>query len=130
MKIKPVIFFATLWFFCSSCPSVRAEQYRGYFRLGPEVGLPNTAITGLYQDEFEFVWIATQDGLFRFDGTNIKSFRTSNSDIFSNNIKSICGDGHGTVYVISKFALGCLDLKTEHFRTIVENGIITILREE
>ena len=125
MKIKPVIFFATLWFFCSSCPSVRAEQYRGYFRLGPEVGLPNTAITGLYQDEFEFVWIATQDGLFRFDGTNIKSFRTSNSDIFSNNIKSICGDGHGTVYVISKFALGCLDLKTEHFRTIVENGIIS-----
>ena len=34
------------------------------------------------QDKYGFIWLATQDGVYRYDGTNFESFRkSSDADI-------------------------------------------------
>lgn len=43
--------------------------------LSIENGLPEFYVTGLLQDKAGFVWIATRDGLARYDGRQFKIFR-------------------------------------------------------
>lgn len=38
-------------------------------------GIPNSTITGIVQDGVGFIWIATSDGLARYDGRQMKVFR-------------------------------------------------------
>jgi ligand-binding sensor domain-containing protein len=38
-------------------------------------GLPNSKVTGMVQDRAGFIWIATLDGLARYDGRQVKVFR-------------------------------------------------------
>ena len=81
-------------------------------------GLP---VHSAWQDEFGMMWIGTQDGLIRYDGVNIDTFRPEEGNpgsIYNNNIKMVCGDGQGHVYVICKFALCRYDMAAESFLTI------------
>jgi len=43
-------------------------------------GLPNNYITSIMQDSRGFLWIATQEGLSRFDGKNFKNFYAAKND--------------------------------------------------
>lgn len=43
--------------------------------LSIEQGLPDYYVTGVLQDRTDFVWIATRNGLARYDGRNMKVFR-------------------------------------------------------
>ena len=40
-----------------------------------EDGLSNSAVTDLIQDRYGFIWLATEHGLNRFDGTVFKTYR-------------------------------------------------------
>jgi len=45
-------------------------------------GLNTYNIKKVLQDKYGFIWLATQDGVYRYDGTSFESFRTSgNADI-------------------------------------------------
>ncbi len=108
---------------------IAAQQVFRFTHLGTEEGLSNSSVTSMYQDEFGIVWIGTSDGLNRYDGQRIEVFRPIAGDetsIYNNNIQTVCGDGKGKLYVLCKFALCELDLRTEKFRTICEDGIRAI----
>jgi diguanylate cyclase (GGDEF)-like protein len=48
---------------------------RFFFRtIGSEQGLGNLAIQDVVQDEAGFLWVATQDGLYRYDGQRFERF--------------------------------------------------------
>ena len=42
--------------------------------LTTKVGLPQSFVSGLVQDVNGFIWIATRNGLARYDGTQLKRF--------------------------------------------------------
>ena len=91
--------------------------------------LPNVTVYSAYQDEFKILWIATQDGLLRYDGVNTEVFRPEEGNpasIYNNNIKAVCGDREGNVFVISKFALCRYDQRKETFTTLRRTGIQAI----
>ncbi len=97
--------------------------------LGIEQGLSQSCVTSIYQDEFNMVWVGTQDGLNRYDGSRVKTFRPVAGDattLFSNNIKTVCGDHNGNLYVLCKYALCRMDMRTEKFHTIRRAGIQAI----
>lgn len=55
---------------------VQAQRYS--FRLyGQEQGLKNLAIECLLQDRTGFLWVGTQNGLFRFDGSRFQEYGTA-----------------------------------------------------
>lgn len=67
-----------------------------------EDGLAQSSIRGFYQDETGFIWIATAEGLHRYDGYNFKVFRHDDRDTQSltdNNITAIAADQDGMLWV-------------------------------
>jgi signal transduction histidine kinase/ligand-binding sensor domain-containing protein/DNA-binding response OmpR family regulator len=95
-----------------------------------ENGLSQSTVKCIYQDEFHMMWIGTQDGLNRYNGHSISVFRPVKGDstsIFSNNIRSICGDRNGHIYVHCKFAVSAFDLRTEKFKTLVTDDVQAIV---
>ncbi len=51
-----------------------AFSFRSY---GPDQGLRNQAVTSLAQDLEGFIFVGTEDGLFRYDGTRFERFGTA-----------------------------------------------------
>jgi hypothetical protein len=50
-----------------------AQQYS--FRVyGLDQGLNSLAVKGLYQDKKGFLWVSTENGIFRYDGERFQSF--------------------------------------------------------
>lgn len=67
--------------FCFSALHFTLAQDDYKFRkFTQDHGLPNDIITGIVQDDFGFIWMATQDGLCRYDGYNFKTFHHDPSD--------------------------------------------------
>jgi signal transduction histidine kinase/ligand-binding sensor domain-containing protein/CheY-like chemotaxis protein len=79
-----------------------AQDYLGikYFTL--EDGLSQVSSNDLLQDRSGFIWIATADGLNRFDGKEFKHFKYKESDTLSvsgNFINKLLDDNTGKIWV-------------------------------
>ncbi|WP_157237968.1 hybrid sensor histidine kinase/response regulator transcription factor [Desulfobacter curvatus] len=64
-------------------------------------GLPQNSGRVLLQDRKGFIWIGTEDGLVRFDGESILSFRKDYDNLYSlsdNYIGSLEEDDHGRIW--------------------------------
>ena len=55
------------------CCGVRAQEYRFQY-LGIEQGLSNLGVKNLYQDRLGFLWVSTEEGIFRYDGEHFQAF--------------------------------------------------------
>lgn len=100
-------------------------------------GYPQGIVTDLHQDKQGFIWIATADGLFRFDGYNFKEYRTSMQDkntIPSNTVTQVIADQADNIWISTEGnGLSQLQRKTGQFkhyyagtkgsRTIPDNNI-------
>ncbi len=70
--------------------------------LAIEDGMPDNNIRQMLQDDMDFVWLATEHGLSRFDGLNFKKYNHNINEIVSisnNDVKSILQDDNGTIWV-------------------------------
>jgi ligand-binding sensor domain-containing protein len=71
-------------------------------RLSIDEGLSASSVNTVFQDSQDFIWIGTQDGLNRYDGYHIKTFKTdlnSKTSISSNFINCMFEDKEGFIYV-------------------------------
>ena len=72
-KINPVL---RVWLFVVSCLLFPAIELAGqsanvaFRNISSKDGLPNTSVSDISQDALGFIWIATWDGVYRFDGEN------------------------------------------------------------
>jgi signal transduction histidine kinase/ligand-binding sensor domain-containing protein len=94
-------------FFCNS-------QENNYFlqqHINSENGLPQNTIRDAVLSTTGFLWLATEDGLVRFDGKNCKVYSTINSGLSKNRIlqllllddkKLYCIDEDYKVYIIDE----------------------------
>ena len=124
--MKPIKFiFLFLLLFASK--AVAQEIY--FQRLEVEDGISQPTINSVYQDEFGIIWIATRDGLNRYDGTNFDVFRPIKDDqysLYNNNIGFVCGDLKGHLYVRCKFAVVEYEINKNRFYTIREDHVNAI----
>ncbi|UUZ51834.1 hypothetical protein LP420_30475 [Massilia sp. B-10] len=74
-----------------------AYTFRSY---GPEQGLRNQAVTGLAQDRDGFLYVATEDGLFRYDGSRFQRFGNADG-LPSDSITSLYREPGGRLWVIN-----------------------------
>jgi ligand-binding sensor domain-containing protein/signal transduction histidine kinase/CheY-like chemotaxis protein/AraC-like DNA-binding protein len=93
-----------------------------------EQGLSNSLINQIYQDKKGFIWIATENGLNKFDGTRFVVYKKSSDDdvsLKSNHIKAIFEDSSGNFWVRCSAALMRYDrdLDTfEEFHVVDQKG--------
>ncbi len=65
-------------------------------------GLSNSLINEVYQDHIGFIWVATEDGLNRFDGIKFKAFEGSKNDstcLKANFVTSLFEDSKGNFWI-------------------------------
>jgi signal transduction histidine kinase len=92
---------ALLLLFCLVFNSLVAQNQK-YFsqHLTQSEGLPQNSINKLLFTNYGFLWMATEDGLVRYDGVNFKVFSMFSQSIIKNDrFKSIIKDKNDVVYV-------------------------------
>lgn len=84
MKIRVITYFVLLFFICLFHQLSAQTPY--YYKINEENGLPSSEVYQILQDDFGYIWIGCDAGLFRYDGVCFKSFTSKKQ-----NSKSISG---------------------------------------
>ncbi len=77
-------------------------QNISFENITTQQGLSSAHVNQIIQDKKGFIWIATSNGLNRFDGVNFKVFQNdidNSSSISGNNIRCILEDSEGNIWV-------------------------------
>lgn len=80
--------------------------------------LSSSLINQLYQDRNGIMWIATEDGLNRYDGNKFTSYRhipNDSTSLCNNFVKSLFEDSDGQLYVCTRRGLQIYDPATDRF---------------
>lgn len=118
------LFFFCFWF-CGTVLSVAQEPTTTYeitrFKLPIE-----TNATDILEDAYGFVWIATTNGLWRYDGGNFKNYIKNENEatsITDNHISCLYEDTEGTLWV-GTYGGGLLkyDREYDRFQRFVHNA--------
>ncbi|MEM7109516.1 MAG: histidine kinase [Bacteroidota bacterium] len=79
---------------------IKAQEV-AFFNFTNQEGLPSNTIYDIFQDSRGFVWIATQNGLVRYNGTSFKKY--INKDASSGAVSNIAEDPKGRIWLKSFF---------------------------
>jgi ligand-binding sensor domain-containing protein len=67
---------------------------------GKKAGLPQQAVNAIAQTTDGYLWLATEDGLVRFDGQKMKVFNLTNTpELGVNDIRSLIADPDGGLWI-------------------------------
>lgn len=65
----------SLWLICAAMPVTAAEGGMVFRQLGAERGLLQSSISAIVQDDQGWLWVGTQAGLHRWDGSEMRPIR-------------------------------------------------------
>ena len=97
--------------------------------LTTEDGLSQFSVNSLYIDENGMLWIGTREGLNRYNGTDIQTYKLEKDNphsLFSNTVTRITGDQNGHIYLLCNDGVAQLDLRTLQFKTLLVDHIQSI----
>jgi signal transduction histidine kinase/ligand-binding sensor domain-containing protein/CheY-like chemotaxis protein/HPt (histidine-containing phosphotransfer) domain-containing protein len=107
------------------CGLATAEPPMIFQHLGSGEGLPQNTVMQTLQDTQGFIWIATEDGLARYDGYEIHRYahdRDQDDSLPGNFAWAIAEDRHGDLWVALKDAgLARWNRRTDRFTTLRHN---------
>ena len=102
-----------------------AQQLR-FTSLTIEDGLSQSMVKQIYKDKFGYIWIATQDGLNKYNGYEFNVYRNNIYDsttISDNNISAIAETANGKLYIgTQNGGLNLYDPFTGKFSSILINN--------
>lgn len=134
-KILFIISFSSYTLFvCAQNTTKEAPELIGdqlfFYLLDVEQGLSNNTITSIEQDSLGFIWVGTEDGLNRYDGTKFQVYKRDNplgtSSINNNLITHLNLDPEGQLLITTAEELNVYNPKTEQFKTLNQaDGLIS-----
>ena len=85
-----------------------------YCHITEEAGLPNNSVTAVMKDSFGYIWVATQDGLARYDGYRFLNYGTKEPlyRLKGDYVYTLCEDSRKRLWVGSEAGLDLIDLQT------------------
>jgi signal transduction histidine kinase/ligand-binding sensor domain-containing protein/DNA-binding response OmpR family regulator len=117
--MKPI--FITFICFFACFVSLNAENWHPVHVLSAASGLPTDGIRQVYQDKDGYIWLATIDGLCRYDGYQLKVYKTNLYTpglLSSNKINVVAEDGNHQLWIGASNGLNVLDKITGEIRQI------------
>ncbi|MBD2704641.1 response regulator [Spirosoma sp. BT702] len=127
MNSRIIVLLFWLWY-----PITALAQSGKLFTV--ENGLSGSVVSDIHQDRSGFLWIATEDGLNRFDGIKFTIYRhdkKNDTGILSNLLQTLFEDKAGRMYVGSLEGLQYYDPATDSFHKIplkLDDGTIVSTR--
>ena len=95
-------------------PGVYAQRY-SFKRYDQESGLPDQSVRCLLQDRAGFLWVGTENGLFRYDGHRFRGF-TTDDGLPASQIEAMHQGRDGTLWVAT--LPGLARLNGERFEAV------------
>lgn len=85
-----------------------------FYHLTEETGLLNNSVTSVIKDSYGYIWIATQDGLARYDGYRFLNYGVEEPfyRLKGNYVYALSEDRHKRLWVGSDAGLDLIDLPT------------------
>src|SRR6476660_3826178 len=81
----------------AASPCLFAQRY-GFQYYGKEQGLTNLTAGSILQDRTGYLWVGTQNGLFRYDGYQFLRFGMEDG-LPSSSVESLHEDRAGTLWI-------------------------------
>ncbi|MBW6536417.1 MAG: hypothetical protein K0B11_15515 [Mariniphaga sp.] len=97
---------------------VKAFSNVAFYHYGIENGLPESKIVSISQDSVGFIWLAGENGMYRFDGNRFNIYQTTflnSSPVPFVRINTIYTDTKGTLWVGSNDGLSYFNSATNRF---------------
>ncbi|MBR8704266.1 hybrid sensor histidine kinase/response regulator transcription factor [Bacteroides pyogenes] len=101
--------------------------------LTTDDGLSQFSVNSIYIDGQGIIWIGTREGLNRYNGNDILSFKLNKNDpnsLFSNTVLRITGDKKGKIYLLCTDGVAGFDLETQKFETLIQGNVDAIYYKE
>lgn len=114
--IKPIA-ICLLWLLCNPVVSLCSDKMT-FMHLSLAEGLSQSTVYDIEQDSYGQLWIATGNGLNRYNGAHFTVFTNNSSDansILDNSIRSIFFDSSGVMWVGTQMGLAMYDATLEQF---------------
>lgn len=93
--------FAMVLLLVLTIPGVYAQNIF-FNKVSAPAGKPFVHVTGIVQDRLGYMWFASKNGLFRYDGYTMKQYRNDplNQNSLANDaLESICIDKEGIIWI-------------------------------
>lgn len=106
-----------LFFFIGLFSLFQVSEARTNF-FDTQSGLSSNIVYDIYQDGSGFIWVATDNGLNRFDAYDFKVFYHNQNDsnsINSNIVRKVFEDSNGALWVGTREGLALFDRKSQSF---------------
>lgn len=132
-SVQARFLIALLCFLTNLCVNAQTGRH-----FDADKQMSSSFTTQIYQDHDGFIWVATRNGLNRYDGYQfriIKKEKPGNSGMASNYVNCMMQDRHGLFYIGMFGALQTYDgehfqdIKVVDLRGITHSGYITCLLE-
>ncbi len=102
-------------------PTFAGSRYSNHYsfeRIGLEEGLSQSTVKDILQDQAGFLWVATDDGLNRYDGYSFKIYRNrpfDSNSLASSQINGLSQQRDGTLWVMTQAGLCRFEPDSETF---------------
>ena len=100
-----------------------------FSHIGTERGLSHATVNGICQDAYGYLWVATPNGVDRFDGYGFVSFIPDSTD---RNVRALVADSRGDIWAATERALCHYLPDSERFESfslpdaVAANAIVAI----
>jgi len=104
----------------------KSEQYDLSFdAITNDKGLSHNTVYDICQDDQGFMWFATDEGLNRYDGKNIKQYfaRDNKNSLPSNSIRSLVNSSNHQLFIGTSKGLALYHPEKDNFSQILSNKI-------
>ncbi|SKC87202.1 sensor histidine kinase [Ohtaekwangia koreensis] len=112
-----------IFFCCQAFAQTSVEKIK-FSKIELHSELSNSRVTSILQDSRGFIWVATEDGLNRFDGYEFKVYRNLPNDttsLLKNSILNLYEDSRGILWIsTSNGGLHTYNIKQDNFERIKE----------
>lgn len=90
-------------------------------------GLAHNGVTAILEDSRGFLWFGTYDGLNRYDGHNLKTFKNNiESELFlSNRIRALAEDTKGNIWIGTDEGITLYDYRKSQFKNLYSNRLLS-----
>lgn len=95
-----------------------------YQHVDKRAKLSNSAITSVYMDRFDHVWLGTWDGLDQYDGSSIRVYKPDpfvKGTISNNVIRNFLEDGRGNLWIVTHQGINKYDRTTDSFEHYLDS---------
>jgi hypothetical protein len=102
MKRKSPFYFLLL-FLMETYPASPQEIF--FNKVLPPEGQVFSHVSGIVQDKYGYMWLATKKGLFKYDGyqmTNYKNNPDDSNSLATDFLEAICIDSSGIIWIAAQ----------------------------